>query len=105
LVDSLYVEIGTLINFGKDINKFDASFYEIHNKFTDFMGAFREVHRSNMSKSCKTLDSVYKTIAQEKYKDLSLTFEEVDGVYFVKNYNQKLIKSIDYSKAELEKFV
>jgi flavodoxin len=101
LVDSLYVELGTWINFGKDINDFDYSFYEIHNKFSDFMGAFREVHRSNMSKSCKDLETVHKTIANRE----NMTYELVDGMYFIKDENQKLIKSCDYSPANLETYI
>jgi len=105
LVDSLYVELGTWINFEKDINDlfypFDYSFYEIHNKFSDFMGAFREVHRSNMSKACKDLETVHKTIAGRE----KLTYELVDGLYYVKDENQKLIKSCDYSPANLEPFI
>ena len=105
LVDMLYVWLGTMINFNLIPYDQDMVFYRNNNTFSDFNGAFREVHRSNMSKSCKTLDEVYKTIAQEKYKNLSLTYENVDGLYFVKDSNQKLIKSIDYSKAILDSFV
>jgi NTP pyrophosphatase (non-canonical NTP hydrolase) len=101
LVDSLYVELGTLINFEGNINDFDDNFYVVYNRFSDFMGAFKEVHRSNMSKSCKTLDEVHKTIAGRE----NLTYEFVDGMYFVKDENMKLIKSVDYIKANLEPYI
>lgn len=101
LVDSLYVELGTLINFEGNINDFDDNFYVVYNRFSDFMGAFKEVHRSNMSKACKDLETVHKTIAGRE----NLTYEFVDGMYFVKDENMKLIKSVDYSKANLEPYI
>lgn len=101
LVDSLYIELGTLINFEGNINNFDDNFYVVNNLFSDFMGAFKEVHRSNMSKACKDLETVHKTIAGRE----NLTYELVDGMYFVKDENQKLIKSVDYSKANLEPYI
>lgn len=101
LVDMFYVSLGTLINDGRKPTKKDLTWYANNNTFSDFNGAFREVHRSNMSKACKDLETVYKTIAGRE----NMTYEKVDGMYFVKDENMKLIKSVDYSKANLEPYI
>ena len=101
LIDMFYVWLGTMINFDMIPHENDIAFYRIHNTFSDFNGAFKEVHRSNMSKACKDLETVHKTIAGRQ----NLTYELVDGMYFVKDENQKLIKSVDYSKANLEPYI
>lgn len=81
-----------------------------YEKLKSFDRAFREVHESNMSKACQSLDAVYATMAQEKYKDIEYEYTEKNGVYFIKiakDYPEKelkagkLLKSIDYKKSDL----
>jgi len=76
------------------------------NSHFDFMNAFAEVHRSNMSKSCGSIDEVYATMAQHKYKDIDYNYVIKEGRWFIhRKDNGKLIKSIAYSKAELAKYI
>ena len=72
---------------------------------------FNEVHRSNMSKSCNTIDEVHATMAQEKYKDIKYTYTKTDNKYNIivdedfpekELMKGKLLKSKYYSPAELE---
>ena len=72
----------------------------------EFKKAFAEVHRSNMSKSCGSIDEVYATMAQHKYKDIDYNYVIKEGRWFIhRKDNGKLIKSIAYSKAELAKYI
>jgi hypothetical protein len=72
----------------------------------EFKKAFTEVHRSNMSKSCGSIDEVYATMAQHKYKDIDYNYVTKEGRWFIhRKDNGKLIKSIAYSKAELAKYI
>lgn len=77
----------------------------------EFYEIFMEIHRSNMTKACKTLDVVYATMAQPQYKNVRYVYIEKDGEYFIKLDEDvpelklakgKLIKSIDYSPANLD---
>lgn len=77
----------------------------------EFYEIFMEIHRSNMSKACKSLDAVYATMAQPKYKDVKYKYVQKDNEYFIildedvpelDLVKGKLIKSIDYSEANLE---
>ena len=74
------------------------------------MKIFTEVHRSNMSKSCNSIDEVYATMAQEKYKDIKYTYTKKDNRYNIivdedfpekELMKGKLLKSIGYSPANL----
>jgi hypothetical protein len=76
-----------------------------------FDKAFDEVHRSNMSKSCNSIDEVYATMSQPKYKDIKFKYVERNGKYFIlidedvperELKKGKLLKSINYSPANLE---
>lgn len=70
-----------------------------------FKTLFSEVHRSNMSKACSSLDEVYATMAQEEYREIPFDYVVRDGKYFIhKKENKKLVKSIGYSPAELTQF-
>lgn len=72
----------------------------------EFKKAFTEVHRSNMSKSCGSIDEVYATMAQHKYKDIDYNYVTKEGRWFIhRKDNGKLIKSIAYSKADLSKYI
>jgi hypothetical protein len=78
-----------------------------------FKEAFKRVHASNMSKFCDNLDTVHKTMSQQKYKNVSsLAYIERGGKYYVtigKNDLElavgKLIKSIDYKPVDLSDLV
>ncbi len=75
-------------------------------QFNTFLNAFNEVHRSNMSKACSSLETAHKTMAQDKYKDIPVEFIERDGLFFIyKKENSKTIKSIDYSEADLIEYI
>jgi hypothetical protein len=75
-------------------------------QFKTFLSAFYETHRSNMSKACNSLETVHKTMAQEKYKDIPVEFTERKGLYFIyKKENSKTIKSIDYSEADFKPYI
>ena len=71
---------------------------------------FIEVHRSNMSKSCISLDEVHATMSQPKYKNIKFRWDKKGKKYLIfidANYPEldlmknKLVKSINYSKADL----
>lgn len=78
---------------------------------TQFELIFNEVHRSNMSKACNSLDTAMKTIASDRYKHLSSFKINVNGGQYALYSNSedlfndvpkgKLLKSIDYSEADL----
>jgi predicted HAD superfamily Cof-like phosphohydrolase len=81
--------------------------------FTDrqFFEVFEVVHKSNMSKACDSLDTAFKTMATDKYKNLSAFAVRKDNckyaLYCNANYPDlglakgKLLKSIDYTPADL----
>lgn len=88
LCDLQYVLAGAVLEFGLG---------------TKFKTLFEEVHRSNMSKACKTIEEANETIAHYKQKNnVDAYYKEVDGLYLV--YRQgdgKTLKSINYSPADL----
>jgi predicted HAD superfamily Cof-like phosphohydrolase len=88
LCDLQYVLSGAVLEFG------------LGEKFKDL---FDEVHRSNMSKACKTIEEANKTI--EHYKSKGNTesyYKEVDGLYLVyRTLDDKTLKSVNYSPADL----
>ncbi|MCJ0743019.1 nucleoside triphosphate pyrophosphohydrolase family protein [Pedobacter montanisoli] len=65
---------------------------------------FDEVHRSNMSKACKTAEEAEETIAHYKRKDnVDAYYKEIDGLFLVYRSNDhKTLKSVAYSAADLE---
>ena len=69
-----------------------------------FKALFDEVHRSNMSKACKTIEEANQTIAHYKNKDASESyFKEEDDLFLVYRTNDnKTLKSINYSPADLK---
>jgi predicted HAD superfamily Cof-like phosphohydrolase len=89
LCDLQYVLAGAVLEFGLG---------------SKFKTLFDEVHRSNMSKACKTIDEAEKTIAHYKQKDnVSAYFKEVEGLYLVyREGDDKTLKSINYSPADLK---
>ncbi|HVD99915.1 MAG TPA: nucleoside triphosphate pyrophosphohydrolase family protein [Cytophagaceae bacterium] len=92
LSDLQYVLSGAILEFGL-AEKFGA--------------LFSEVHRSNMSKACATAEEAEKTIDFYKNKDnTNAYFVESDGKFLVyRKEDNKTLKSVNYSPAELEKIV
>ncbi|MGZ3757384.1 MAG: pyrophosphohydrolase domain-containing protein [Mucilaginibacter sp.] len=88
LCDLQYVLSGAILEFG------------LGEKFKDL---FDEVHRSNMSKACKTVEEANQTIAH--YKATAGTdayYKEIDGLFLVYRVaDEKTLKSINYSPANL----
>src|SRR5476651_1732276 len=88
LCDLQYVLSGAVLEFG------------LGEKFKEL---FDEVHRSNMSKACKTIEEANKTIAH--YKNNGNTesyYKEIDGLYLVyRKPDDKTLKSVNYSPADL----
>nr|WP_294874627.1 nucleoside triphosphate pyrophosphohydrolase family protein [uncultured Pedobacter sp.] len=89
LCDIQYVLAGAILEFG------------LADKFKDL---FDEVHRSNMSKACKSEEEANETIAHYKAKDDSDSyFKEEDSLFLVyRTKDNKTLKSINYSPADLQ---
>ncbi|KQM79196.1 hypothetical protein ASE74_01100 [Pedobacter sp. Leaf216] len=89
LCDIQYVLAGAIHEFG------------LGNRFKDL---FDEVHRSNMSKACKTEVEAIKTVAYYKEKERTAASYMIrEGLYLVyRDSDQKVLKSINYSPAELQ---
>jgi predicted HAD superfamily Cof-like phosphohydrolase len=92
LCDLQYVLSGAVLEFG------------LGEKFKEL---FDEVHRSNMSKACKTVDEADSTIAHYKGKDNTESYhKEIDGLFLVyRTQDNKTLKSINYSPADLGKIL
>lgn len=92
LCDLQYVLSGAVLEFG------------LAQKFKDL---FDEVHRSNMSKACKTVEEAQQTI--DHYRANAGTesyYKEIDGLYLVyRTADNKTLKSINYSPADLKGIV
>jgi predicted HAD superfamily Cof-like phosphohydrolase len=88
LCDLQYVLSGAILEFG------------LGEKFKEL---FDEVHRSNMSKACKTVEEADRTI--EHYKNTANTeshHKEIDGLFLVyRTADNKTLKSVNYSPADL----
>lgn len=89
LADLQYVLSGAVLEFGLG-EKFNA--------------LFSEVQRSNMSKTCKTMDEALRT--KEYYeimKGMSANIEESNGEFLVYRIEDgKVLKSINYSPTDLK---
>lgn len=94
LVDLEYVSLGTVLEYG------------LHNIFND---AGDEVHDSNMSKLCKTEEEAKRTVVDRlKTRNEVCVYrycENVDGYIVERKDDNKVIKSIDYRPANLDKFI
>lgn len=92
LSDLQYVLSGAVLEFG------------MGNKFKTL---FDEVQRSNMSKTCKSLEEAHAT--QQHYKETKDTdsiVEEKNGEFLVFRKNDgKVLKSVNYSSADLQGIV
>ena len=88
LGDLMVVLCGSILEFGMG-DKFDE--------------LFLEVHRSNMSKACKSQQEAIQTLLHYKQKDETEGYyKEVDGKWLVyRSEDNKVLKSINYSPANL----
>ena len=89
LCDIQYVLAGAILEFG------------LGEKFKEL---FDEVHRSNMSKACKSLEEANQTIEHYKTNEQSDAYwKEEDALFLVFRENDhKTLKSINYSPADLK---
>ncbi len=87
LCDLQYVLNGAILEFGMQ---------------RQFEALFNEVHRSNLSKACKTLSEAEQTVAQYTKQGVSCYYIENQGNFTVyRTKDQKVLKSIHYSPANL----
>ena len=72
-----------------------------------FKSLFDEVQRSNMSKTCKTMEEAIATqVHYKKTKDTDSTIEKKDGEFLVyRKSDRKVLKSINYSPADMKGMV
>ena len=91
LCDLQYVLSGAILEFG-----FGEKFKQM----------FEEVQRSNMSKTCKTLEVAKAT--QKHYFDKDGTESEIvkknDEFLVYRKHDKKVLKSVNYSAADLKQF-
>src|ERR1700761_628277 len=92
LCDLQYVLAGAILEFG------------LGEKFKEL---FDEVHRSNMSKACKTELEANKTIEHYKSNGNTDSYQkEIDGMFLVyRTGDNKTLKSVNYSPADLGKIL
>ena len=92
LSDLQYVLSGAVLEFG------------LAHKFKSL---FDEVQRSNMSKTCKTMQEAEATQQHyESTKDTDSRIEEKNGEYLVfRESDGKVLKSVNYSEADLKSIV
>jgi predicted HAD superfamily Cof-like phosphohydrolase len=92
LADIQYVLSGAILEFG------------LGDKFKEL---FEEVQRSNMSKACSTEEEARQTVEHYKRKDgTECYYKEAAGKWLVyRTTDNKTIKSINYSPANLEAII
>ena len=92
LCDIQYVLSGAVLEFG------------LGDKFVEL---FNEVQRSNMSKACDTQQEALMTLSHYKKKDgTEGYYKEINGKWIVyRASDDKVLKSINYSPAELKKII
>lgn len=92
LADLQYVLSGAVLEFGLGER---------------FKRLFEEVQRSNMSKVCQSLEDAEATVSYYRNKDGTEGYiEESDGVFLVyRRSDHKVLKSVRYSPADLERIV
>lgn len=92
LCDIQYVLSGAILEFGLG---------------EKFAALFEEVQRSNMSKACETEEEAQATIDFYRKKDGTECYtKQEDGKWLVyRSSDNKTIKSINYSPADLDKIV
>lgn len=89
LCDLQYVLAGAVLEFGLG---------------NQFKALFDEVHRSNMSKACNTVEEANQTIAHYKNNsNVDAYYKEIDSKFLVyRDGDHKTLKSINYSPADLK---
>lgn len=89
LCDIQYVLAGAILEFG------------LGDKFKQL---FDEVHRSNMSKACKSLAEANETIEYYKLKEQSDAYWKEEAALFLvfRENDHKTLKSVNYSPADLK---
>lgn len=92
LCDLQYVLAGAVLEFGLGDR---------------FKTLFDEVHRSNMSKACKTVEEANDTISHYKNNgNVDAYYKEIDSLFLVyREGDHKTLKSINYSPADLKGLV
>jgi predicted HAD superfamily Cof-like phosphohydrolase len=92
LCDIQYVLAGAVLEFG------------LGEKFSEL---FEEVQRSNMSKACSTEEEAQQTVAHYLKKDgTECYYKEEDSKWLVyRKADNKTMKSINYSPADLERIL
>jgi len=92
LCDLQYVLAGAVLEFG------------LGQRFKEL---FDEVHRSNMSKACKTIAEAEATVQHYKEKNnVDAYYKEIDGLFLVYRHpDNKTLKSVNYSPADLKSIV
>ena len=91
LCDIQYVLAGAVLEFG------------LGNKFSDLFG---EVQRSNMSKSCATEEEAKATVDNYSNQGVEAYYTGLEGEYLVyRKSDNKTLKSVKYSPANLKKFL
>jgi len=91
LCDLQYVLSGAVLEFGLG---------------PKFRRLFDEVQRSNMSKACHSIEEAEATVAHYRAKGTACYFKEDNGKYLVyREGDQKTLKNIYYSPADLESIV
>ena len=87
LADLQYVLSGAVLEFG------------LGKVFGDL---FEEVHRSNMSKACRSLEEAEQTRTHYRDRQQDARIEKRDGQWLVyRNDDGKVLKNINYSPADL----
>jgi predicted HAD superfamily Cof-like phosphohydrolase len=92
LCDIQYVLAGAILEFGL-AEKFKA--------------LFDEVQRSNMSKTCKTEEEARRTVAYYSKKDGTESYivKEDDKFLVYRKSDNKTLKSVEYSPADLKSII
>ena len=92
LCDLQYVLAGAILEFG------------LGEKFKQL---FDEVHRSNMSKACKSTEEAENTVAHySKTENTECYYTKVDDLYLVyRKSDNKTLKSVNYSAAQLNQLL
>jgi len=71
-----------------------------------FRGLFEEVHRSNMSKTCATMQEAEETVAHYKEQGQTGTIEASGDVFLVyRTDDRKVLKNVHYSPADLKSMI
>jgi len=91
LCDIEYINNGTILETG--------------NRFV-FDDAFNDVHESNISKVCKTIEEAEETCQSYNNKSTACYFSKTSEYYLVyRAIDAKVLKSINYKEVQLDKYL